>query len=285
MDESTGSPVTALDAGDEEGTILPLLLDNLEDDNPRARILAIREVSDYTDEVVIDRLIAAAQEDPDPEVRCAAITGLGNFVYLGDIGGYDLEPDEEPPYVEEGVTDADFERIYTLLFDVYEDPARTLDEKRTAVESLSYCNDDAVEQAIADLYARPEKEARISAMLAMGYNGAPRWVDILRQELSNPDPDIQLKAIIAAGELGLDDLGKDLWRLTYADDEDIVLAAIWALGQTGWDGAFERLDELTLHANTMIRECADEAMEEWMFYNGLNQEHDSDRIDLFLDKE
>jgi HEAT repeat protein len=283
--ETPGSSVKAIDSDGTEGTILPLLLDNLDDRNPRARVLAIREISDYTDEIVIKRLLKLAEHDPELSVRCAAITGLGNFIYLGGVGDYDLETDQELACVYDCVADADFQRIYGFLFDVYEDPQRTLDEKRLAIESLSYFTDEAVEEAIADLYQRPEKGAQVSALRAMGYNGAVRWEETLRQELSNHDPEIQIEAITAAGELGLDTLGKDLWRLTYADEQDIALAAIWALGQTGWDGAFERLDELTLHEDARIRECADEAMEEWFFYNGLAQEHDATKMDRFLDEE
>jgi HEAT repeat protein len=285
VSETPGSSVKAIDSDGTEGTILPLLLDNLNERNPRARVLAIREISDYTDEIVIRRLLELAEHDPDLSVRCAAITGLGNFIYLGGVSDYDLETDQELACVYNCVADADFQRIYAFLFDVYEDSQRTLDEKRLAIESLSYFTDEAVEEAIADLYQRPEKESRVSALRAMGYNGAVRWEETLRRELSNPDPEIQVEAVTAAGELGLDTLGKDLWRLTYTDEQDIALAAIWALGQTGWDGAFERLDELTLHEDTRIRECADEAMEEWFFYNGLTQEHDAAKMDRFLDEE
>ena len=150
---------------------------------------------------------------------------------------------------------------------------------------MSYYHGTTVEDLIAELYARPEKEAKISALAAMGYNGATRWEGTLRAEFSNPDLETQLEAVTAAGEMGLPSLGKDLWRMTYADNSEVVLAAIWALGQTGWEGAFERLDELTLHTDQRIRECADEAMDEWLFYNGLSQDQDQDTVDTFLDEE
>ena len=123
-----------------------------------------------------------------------------------------------------------------------------------------------------------------TVFVAMGASGAERWVKVLRPELTNPDQDLQIEAIHAAGDLGLDNLGKDLWELTFDDDHEIALSAIWALGQTGWDGAFERLDELTLHADQEISDCADEAMEEWLFYNGLSPDHDDDDMDLFLEE-
>jgi HEAT repeat protein len=230
-------------------------------------------------------MLEIADRDPDLDVRCVAIAGLGNYMYLGGVSDYDLDTDQALVCVEDCLQDADFERVYHLLLSIYRDEKRTLDERRYAVESLSCFDNETVEELIADLYRRPEKEAKISALLAMGFNGAARWEATLRRELSNPDQDVQIEAIRAAGESGLDDLGKDLWRLTYADSKEIALSAIWSLGQTGWESAFERLDELTLDDDAQIRECADEAMDEWLFYNGLTQEHDQDGVGTFLDEE
>jgi HEAT repeat protein len=289
MTHESDSSVKALDPSSEqsggEGSILSLLLESLQDPNPRVRILALGGVSGYEDEVAVTRVLEMADRDPDLEVRLAALSVLGDYVYDGDTNDYGGMPDEPLFAAGDLLAEADFERVCALLFAVYRDAARTLDEQRIAVESLSHLTSAAVEEMIAELYARPEKAAKISALASMGWNGNPRWERIVRHELSNPDLDIQVEAIHAAGELGPDSLGKDLWRLTYADDRDVALAAIWALGQTGWDGAFERLDELTLDPDTQIRECADEAMEEWLFYNGLTQHDSHGGPDRFLDEE
>ena len=286
MDPYDGSAVETLHTyGDTQGgSILSLLMENLQDPSPRARALAAREVADYTLTIAVDRLLEIAKQDPEAQVRCAAIRGLGNYMYLGSLSDYDLQTDEELDCQEDCLTDDDFQRVYDFLVVIAGDERHSLDERRYAIESLSFAGDETAEALIAELYARPEKEAKISAFVAMGITGAERWVEILRQELANPDLDLRVEAIHAAGDLGLDNLGKELWELTYAEDHEIALAAIWALGQTGWDGAFERLDELTLHANPEISDCADEAMEEWLFYNGLSQEHDNDDMDLFLDE-
>jgi HEAT repeat protein len=273
----TGAQIERLDelaVWNEQGSILPLLLEDLQDSNARVRVLAIKQMSDYTDKIVIERLIDLAQHDPDLDVRCTALSGLGNFIYIGGISAYDPEKDCEIICLDESISREDFERVYDFLLSVWQDVHLSLDEKECAIESLSFFSNHTVETLIAELYARPEKSARCSALTAMGRNGATRWVGTLRSELYSSDPDIQLEAIYAAGEMGLDVLGKDLWRLTYSEDKDTVLAAVWSLGQTGWDGAFDRLDELTLHDDLEIRETADEAMDEWLFYNGLGSDYD-----------
>jgi hypothetical protein len=283
--QQSRSQVQAVDPSDEGGTILPLLLENLDDLNPRARVLAVREVADYTDEIVITRLLELAERDPDLEVRCASISAMGNYIYLGGVDCFDPESELDPAFFEDCLSEPDFERVYDLLLAISGDEKRTLDERRYAVESLSFAHGEPIERLILDLYNRPEQKAKISALYAMGCNGAARWEEILLAAFSNPDRDIQIEAVSAAGEMGADSLGKDIWRMTYADDKDLVLTAIWALGQTGWEGAFDRLDELTLADDPQIRQCADEAMDEWLFFNGMAEEHGLDESDRFLDDE
>jgi hypothetical protein len=210
---------------------------------------------------------------------------MGNYVYLSGVDICDPDSEFELAFFEDCLSEADFERVYDFLLAVSNDENRTLDERRYAVESLSFAHGKVIERLIAELYDRPEKEAKISALYAMGCNGAACWGETLLAAFSSPERDIQIEAVSAAGEMGADELGKDIWRMTYADDKDLVLTAVWALGQTGWEGAFDRLDELTLSDDVQIRQCADEAMDEWLFFNGMAEEHGLDEPDRFLDDE
>jgi HEAT repeat protein len=251
--------------------------------DPDIRLQAIEALSESEDLQSIARLIDLSQTDPSPDVRGASLLALGQYIYLGAISDYETD---NPDLFEE-IPQEDFERVRTFLLSVYRDQKRPLDEKRCAVEALSFGGGDDILQAIDDLYALPHKEAKLSALRAMGRSGAARWLDIVARELYSKDPDVQLEAIDAAGEMSADSLGKDLLRLTYADDLDVVMSALWALGQTGWEGAFDRLDEMSLHPDLEVRETADEAMDEWLFFNGLTSEYDEDEDeeDDFLDLE
>jgi HEAT repeat protein len=282
-------PVEALDSHRDDprqrGSILSFLLENLRDPNPRVRVLAIREIADYADDGALDPLIELADKDPELEVRCAAIAALGHYVYNGGVICLDEEDELDAWRQQDALDPADLERTRGFLLSVYRDQTRTLDEQRRAVESLSHMPNKEVEETIAELFARAEKKAKISALAAMGWNGARRWEAVLRKALLHPDREIQIEAIRAGGESGLEELGRELWPLTYVEDKDIALAAIWALGQTGWEGAFERLDELTLDPDPQIRGCADDAMEEWLFFNGLLQTDSYGRASRFLEEE
>jgi HEAT repeat protein len=259
--------------------MLQWALKQLEHSDPDIRIDAIETLSECREDLAITCLIQHAETDATPDVRCAALLALGQFIYLGAISDYGMGD----PQAFEEIPQEDYDRTRDFLLSVYRDKERSLDERRCAVEALSFGGGDDILDAIAELYARPEKAAKISALRAMGRSGSARWLDIVGRDLYSNDPDVQLEAIEAAGEMSADSMGKDLLRLTYSDDQDVMLSALWSLGQTGWEGAFDRLDEFTLHPDPEVREIADEAMDEWLFFNGLASDSIPEEEDEFLD--
>ena len=78
-------------------------------------VLAVREVADYTDEVVITRLLEMAERDPDLEVRCASISAMGNYIYLGGVDLCDPESELAPVFFEDCLSEPDLERFSSLL--------------------------------------------------------------------------------------------------------------------------------------------------------------------------
>ena len=162
-----------------------------------------------------------------------------------------------------------FLKVKELLLSIYRDENKPLDERRFAVEALSFCSDKEILAIIEEAYAHSNSKMKLSAIFGMGRSGNVRWTETILKEMYNPDSELQREAIRAAGEVGLTETGKDLWRLTYSEDREVQLEAIWALGQSGWEGAFERLDELSLlSADLEIQEAAEAALEEWYIYSG-----------------
>ncbi|MCR4406287.1 MAG: HEAT repeat domain-containing protein [Anaerolineae bacterium] len=261
-------------AGDLTTDYLPVLLKYLDDEDAEVRALAVENLWDYPDRDLVDVLIDKAEHDPDLGVRCKAIITLGRFIYEGDMADYDFDWGEmESIMREDELPQEDFFRVRDFLFSVYYDQARSLDERRYAVEALGFHTNDRVFSIIEEAYAHPDPKMKMSAIFAMGRSGNDRWTDIILNELDSPQKELQMEAIRAAGEMGLDEAGKQLWRLTYSEDRDVKLEAIWALGQTGWEGAFERLDELTIMGeDEEVREVAEDALEEWYLFSGLMDE-------------
>jgi HEAT repeat protein len=168
---------------------------------------------------------------------------------------------------EDELPTEDFLRVKGFLLGLHRNPEKTLDERRFAVEALSFLTSPEVSKIIEEAYAHPDQEMRMSAIFAMGRNGSARWHDAILEELHSPARELQLEAIRAAGEAGFDEAGKHLWRLTYSDDRDVKLEAIWSLGQTGWEGAFDRLDDLAFFSeDEETQNTAELALEEWRLY-------------------
>ncbi len=263
------------------------LTDHLNDPEPEVRMLAIQGLWDYPEPEYIPLLFAAAQNDPDEQVRCRAIITLGRYLYEGEMADYDLDlgPMEDVMRLGE-LSKKDFLNVKNFVLDVYRDESKTLDERRFAVEALSFLSDEEVFSILEEAYAHPDPKMKLSAIFGMGRSGNIRWMDIILNELYNPNPELQQEAIRAAGEAGLTEAGKDLWRLTYADDRETVLEAIWSLGQSGWEGAFDRLDELSIDgADSEIRETAEAALEEWYIYSGAMTDELFDENGFDLDDE
>ena len=262
----------------------PILIEHLDDEDPQVRLTAVQGIWYSPDLGLIDRLIEMAEQDPSPMVRAHAISGLGVYVFEGEMADYDFEWGPMSELMrEDELPEADFMRVKKFLLGIYADETRTLDERRFAIEALGFLSDSKVADLIEEAYNRPERDWKISALFAMGRSGLSRWTDILARELYNAERDIQREAIRAVGEIGMDELGKDLWRLTYAEDQEILIEAIDALGQTGWDGAFERLEELTLDPDSEIAQVAEEALDEWLLLSSILNEDDELDLDADLD--
>jgi hypothetical protein len=247
-----------------------VLRDHLDDPEPEVRMLALEGLWGYPDPELIPPLLAAAENDPNEQVRCRAIITLGRYIYEGEMGDFDVDygPADETLRLDT-LPQEDFLKVKAFLLGVYRDESKTLDERRFAVEALSFLNDEEIFAITEEAYSHPEPKMKLSAIFGMGRSGNMRWTEIILKELHNPNPELQREAIRAAGEAGLTDAGKDLWRLTYAEDRETQLEAIWALGQSGWEGAFDRLDELSLFsADSEVQETAEAALEEWYIYSG-----------------
>ncbi|MBN1936278.1 MAG: HEAT repeat domain-containing protein [Anaerolineae bacterium] len=252
---------------DEDEVPVPFgwLMEQLNEQDPETRIQAVSALWDHVEPEAMERLFDMAQNDPDERVRCKAISGLGRYIWECTVIDFDF-PD---PYQDDDLTQEDLDRLRSFLLGLYRDEGRSLDERRYAVEALSFLPENVVIDLIQALYQRPEKQAKISALFSMGRSGIERWEKILAREIWSEDKEIRIEAIDAVGEMRVDSLGKDLWRLTYDPDRDVMMAALFSLGQTGWEEAFERLDELTLHPDPEVRQVADAALEEWMLFSQM----------------
>ncbi|MBN2443794.1 MAG: HEAT repeat domain-containing protein [Spirochaetales bacterium] len=247
----------------------------LKDPDPEIRADIIEILWDMPERVYLTLLRELSENDPDQNVRIQAIAGLGRYMYELDallLDGDDLFSD----YEEEEITKEDLFSVKEFLISLYLDPEKPIEERQHAFFALSFLDDEQVIQFIREAYNSNEESFKIMAIAAMGRNGNSDWENIVLQELSSKNKEMQIEAIRAAAELDIEKAYKILLQLTYSIDKDIMLQAILALGKSGCSEAFERLDELAMSSDDDVKEMAETALDEWYM---ASEEYDDEEYD------
>ena len=202
----------------------------LEDPDPRVRTVAIRLLWESEDYRLVPDFLRLLNEDESKEVRAAAASALGLFVYLGEL---EEIPEDVQHLVEEKLLDVMRGQDDELV-------------RRRALESLGYSGRDEVPELIREAYLSSDPEWVSSALFAMGRSADQSWEpDVLRM-LKSPKANIQLEAVRAAGELAIDKSRRALLDMLEeeAQDSEIRAAVIWSLSQIGGEEVRETLEKL-----------------------------------------
>jgi HEAT repeat protein len=187
------------------------------------------------------------REDESQNVRAAAATALGQFVYLGEL---EKIPPELHHEVENQLLAAARSAESTLV-------------RRRALESLGYSSRDEVPALIEAAYHGGGPEWMASALYAMGRSCDSRWEKQVLSKLHAPQEDVRIDAVQAAGELGLGAARASLLDLLEdEEDPEVHRAVVWALSQIGGEGVRARLEELL--------EAEDDDEEEGFLEEALN---------------
>jgi len=200
----------------------------LEDEDPVARATAIRLLWQSEDEDLVPKLITLLKEDPQDIVRAAAATGLGIFVYLGEL---------------EEIDESLYDDILKALINVHLGSDERL-VRRRALEALGYASHPEVPGFIQHAYETNQEEWLQSALFAMGRSYDQRWrKDVIRM-FDHPDAVIRYEAVRAAGELELEEVRDLLFDMLEEGigDDDIYFAVIWSLSKIGGQGVRQAIE-------------------------------------------
>jgi HEAT repeat protein len=219
----------------------------LDDPDPDTRSVAITGLAEEEDELFISRLIRLVKEDSAEQVREAAVTALGKFAILAEL---------------KKLSDYDSKAIYDVLWSVLKSEKETPEIKSKALVSIAAFHVPPVKALIEEAYHDTNVQCRSNALRAMGRNCDPLWLETLFEELDNDDIEIQYEAIIACGELSDDKAVPVLISLTGDKNVRIREAAIKALGEIGGQKARDTLNNLAKNSRGRTRQAALSAIKE-----------------------
>ncbi len=248
----------------------------LEDQDPVARATAIRLLWQSHKEELVPMFIRLLKNDPESIVRAAAATGLGIFVYLGEL---------------EEIKQATYKDVLNCLINVYLGTDDML-VRRRALESLGYTSHPEIPDFIRRAYNSNNEEWLQSALFAMGRSYDRRWTKQVLRMFDHPDSLVRYEAIRAAGELEAEEARELIFDLLEegTDDDDIYYAAIWSLSKIGGHGV-RSLIEMNLEETEDLEEIRflEEALDNLNFTEQVNLFDmlyiEDDDLDAWLDED
>ncbi len=233
----------------------------LGDSEASVRVVAVRLLWECENPKLTATYITMLQNDPNEQVRAAAASALGRFVYLGEI-------EEIPEKVKVAAEEA--------LLTVYRGQDAPL-VRRRSLEALGASGRDEVDELIQSAYNRGDSEWVSSAVFAMGRSANNRWEKIVLDCLAHPVDEVRAEAVRAAGQLELASARQEL--LDMLDDEnlsdEIYMSAVWSLSQIGGEEVRERLVRLLEEsADDEESEFLEEALENLDFTEDMSKNFD-----------
>lgn len=203
---------------------------SLTDEDPRVRAVAIRLMWEDENQNLVPIFIRMLNDDPDPAVRAAAATALGQFVYLGEL---EKIPENLLRDVEEN------------LLSVISSPEEALIRRR-ALESMGYSGRKEMAGLIREAYNTNDPDWMSSALFAMGRSADSAWAPDVVRMLRHPKVNVQLEAVRAAGNLEIETARRALLDLLEeeAQDSEVRAATIWSLSQIGGEEVRETLEQI-----------------------------------------
>jgi HEAT repeat protein len=225
----------------------------LEDEDAEVRATAIHNLWESEAPDLMAPFLDRLQHDPDVNVRAAAASALGRYIYLGEV--------EEIPA-------AQAKRVEEALLATIKGND-DLEVRRRALEGLAFSSQPEAADLIEQAYQSPDRFMRVSALFAMGRSADERWEPIVLKELESQDPELRFEATRATGELELQSAVPVLAQLLEDGDLQVREAAIWSLGQTGGDEARQILTDLLEDADDDERDFIEEALENLVFHDDM----------------
>lgn len=240
-----------VDAATEGGelTLEPLFEVILDDELPEVRCAAVEGLGEVVDDRLAERLVMLLATDPEAQVRADAASVLGVFLSECD---------------EAAGAESTRRRVEDGLLEAINTDTEEVLVRRRALESYGFAEDPYVDEVIMDAYDSDEDEMRASAVFAMGRRLDEERLGIIHQEMDNEVEEIRLAAIFAAAQIGSGTSVPYLLRIIGEDPSDEVrVAAVYGLADIESPEAERLLQDLLESSDDTILAAATDALEMW----------------------
>jgi HEAT repeat protein len=198
------------------------------DEDANIRELALRSLWEYDLPEVVPSLLARLQSDEAANVRAAAASALGKYIYLGEL---------------EELSESTLHQIEDRLIETVRG-SDAEDVRRRALESLGFSSRNEVPGLIEKAYTSGNEAWLISSLFAMGRSLNQKWGARVMKMLDNDSPDVRVEAVQALGELELKEARLRLLELLQDDNEEVRMSSAWSLSQIGGEGVQAALEAL-----------------------------------------
>ncbi len=220
----------------------------LSDPDAQVRGKSIEGLWEDESRELLTKLLTILNDDPDVSVREKAALGISRYAYLAELGK---------------LKERWANRLHETLVTLVTDPRTPMPVFRRCLEALGYFStDDRVIKLVEKAYDSDDELIKGSALKAMGHSINKRWLPEVGKDLSNAAPLLRYEAVMAAGEMGSDELLQPIINLTGDHDREVQLAAVWSLGQIGGPEASRFLKEIGESDDETMAAAALEALDE-----------------------
>jgi uncharacterized protein (UPF0147 family) len=161
------------------------------------RLLATEMAGNFTvvnDELVEALLAILRNSEESQEMRARAAISLGPILAYGDTEGFE-DPDDVP------ISERHFQQIQESLRELYMDAQIPKEVRRRILEASVRAPQDWHKNAVRAAYSSGDDAWELTAVFCMRYLRG--FEEQIVEELDNRNPDIQLEAVLAAGNWGV----------------------------------------------------------------------------------
>lgn len=230
----------------------------LKDPDPRVRIHAIRLLWESEKSRLAPMFGNMLETDENEQVRAAAASALGKFIYLGELEKIDSHLLHQ---VEERLLKAARSNQDDLI-------------RRRAIESLGYSSRSEAKDLINEAYEKEDPDWLASALFAMGRSADTTWNADVLDMFDHPEIIVQIEAVRAAGSLALVAAREPLIEMLEEgiEDDELRQAAVWSLSEIGGDDVQDTLEALLEETEDDEEiEMIEDALENLEFTNSADQ--------------